>query len=67
VGTFQDRLDVDEDRWREEQSELIPAWNQVNTRYPSMQLAIPPPELRWDHGDGLVLRGLTQLPVTLRP
>jgi hypothetical protein len=32
-----------------------------------MRLAVPRPALRWGHGDGLVLRGLTELPVILRP
>ena len=36
-------------------------------RFPAMRLAIPPSALRWDHGDGLVLRGLTELPVILGP
>ena len=30
-----------------------------------MRLAVPPSALRWNHGDGLVLRGLTELPVIL--
>jgi cytochrome P450 len=34
-------------------------------RFPAMRLAVPPSALRWNHGDGLVLRGLTELPVTL--
>ena len=34
-------------------------------RFPAMRLAVPPSELHWDHGDGLVLRGLSQLPVML--
>jgi cytochrome P450 len=32
-------------------------------RFPEMRLAVPADELHWGHGDGLVLRGLTQLPV----
>ncbi|HZQ88243.1 MAG TPA: cytochrome P450, partial [Acidimicrobiales bacterium] len=32
-------------------------------RFPELRLAVPPEELHWGHGDGLVLRGLTQLPV----
>jgi hypothetical protein len=32
-----------------------------------MRLAVSPSALRWNHGDGLVLRGLTELPVTLGP
>jgi cytochrome P450 len=34
-------------------------------RYPAMRLAVPRSALRWDHGDGLVLRGLAELPVVL--
>jgi cytochrome P450 len=34
-------------------------------RFPAMRLAVPPSALRWSHGDGLVLRGLSELPVTL--
>ena len=34
---------------------------------PTMRLAVARPELRWGHGDGLVLRGLTELPVLLGP
>jgi hypothetical protein len=30
-----------------------------------MRLAVPPSALRWGHGDGLVLRGLSELPVIL--
>jgi cytochrome P450 len=32
-------------------------------RFPQLRLAVPAEELRWGHGDGLVLRGLTELPV----
>jgi hypothetical protein len=32
-----------------------------------MRLAVPRSALRWGHGDGLVLRGLTELPVILSP
>jgi cytochrome P450 len=38
----------------------------LHTRFPGMRLAVDPAELRWGHGDGLVLRGLTELPVVLR-
>ncbi|MFC7496127.1 MULTISPECIES: cytochrome P450 family protein [unclassified Nocardioides] len=34
-------------------------------RFPTMTLAVPANELRWGHGDGLVLRGLDALPVHL--
>jgi cytochrome P450 len=36
-------------------------------RFPSLALAIPPEELHWNHGDGLVLRGLSSLPVVPGP
>ena len=32
-------------------------------RFPDLRLAVPRNELHWGHGDGLVLRGLTTLPV----
>jgi len=37
----------------------------LHTRFPTMRLAIGPAELNWGHGDGLVLRGLSRLPVVL--
>jgi cytochrome P450 len=43
------------------------AFSALHTRFPRMRLAVDPTELRWGHGDGLVLRGLTELPVVLRP
>jgi len=36
-------------------------------RFPDLRLAVPVGELHWDHGDGLVLRGLTNLPVVPGP
>jgi cytochrome P450 len=36
-------------------------------RFPQIALAVPVDELRWGHGDGLVLRGLSQLPVIPGP
>ena len=36
-------------------------------RFPDLRLAVPPAELHWDHGDGLVLRGLSELPVVPGP
>jgi cytochrome P450 len=36
-------------------------------RFPAMRLAVPRSALRWGHGDGLVLRGLSELPVVLGP
>jgi cytochrome P450 len=32
-------------------------------RFPDLRLAVAPEELHWGHGDGLVLRGLSELPV----
>ena len=34
-------------------------------RFPDLRLAVDRGELRWTHGDGLVLRGLDELPVRL--
>jgi cytochrome P450 len=36
-------------------------------RFPHLRLAVPRDDLRWSHGDGLVLRGLAELPVDLNP
>jgi len=36
-------------------------------RFPQLTLAIPSEDLRWGHGDGLVLRGLSELPVIPGP
>jgi cytochrome P450 len=36
-------------------------------RFPQLRLAVPDDELRWGHGDGLVLRGLSELPVIPGP
>ena len=36
-------------------------------RFPHLRLAVPRDDLRWSHGDGLVLRGLAELPVALGP
>ena len=47
--------------------EAVIALTTLHGRFPAMRLAVPPPALRWDHGDGLVLRGLTELPVILHP
>jgi cytochrome P450 len=41
------------------------AFTALLSRFPGMQLAVQPEDLRWGHGDGLVLRGLTELPVLL--
>jgi cytochrome P450 len=47
--------------------EAVIAFTTLLGRFPAMRLAVPRPALRWGHGDGLVLRGLTQLPVILSP
>jgi cytochrome P450 len=36
-------------------------------RFPELRLAVADGELHWGHGDGLVLRGLSALPVVLGP
>jgi cytochrome P450 len=36
-------------------------------RFPDLELAVDPEELHWGHGDGLVLRGLSVLPVRPGP
>jgi cytochrome P450 len=36
-------------------------------RFPQLILAVPSENLRWGHGDGLVLRGLSELPVIPGP
>ena len=36
-------------------------------RFPSLRLGVPVNELHWGHGDGLVLRGLSELPVIAGP
>jgi len=36
-------------------------------RFPLLRLAVPMKELHWGHGDGLVLRGLSELPVIPGP
>ncbi|HEX3298319.1 MAG TPA: cytochrome P450 [Nocardioides sp.] len=41
------------------------AFTELIQRFPRMELACSPGDLRWGHGDGLVLRGLSALPVVL--
>ena len=41
------------------------AFTDLLSRFPRMELAVPHEELHWQHGDGLVLRGLSALPVRL--
>lgn len=36
-------------------------------RFPELALAVPATDLHWGHGDGLVLRGLSELPVIPGP
>src|SRR5207237_434948 len=43
------------------------ALTSLHARFPAMRLAVPRSALRWSHGDGLVLRGLSELPVILGP
>ena len=43
------------------------AFTTLHGRFPAMRLAVPRSALRWGHGDGLVLRGLSELPVILSP
>jgi cytochrome P450 len=47
--------------------EGVIAFTSLHGRFPAMRLAVPKSQLRWSHGDGLVLRGLSELPVILRP
>lgn len=41
------------------------AFTTLLSRFPTLRLAVPVEQLRWGHGDGLVLRGLSELPVLL--
>jgi cytochrome P450 len=43
------------------------AFTAMLERFPHLRLAVPRADLRWSHGDGLVLRGLAELPVQLTP
>ena len=45
--------------------EAVVGFTALLARFPNMRLAVPAGELRWDHGDGVVLRGLVELPVHL--
>src|SRR4029078_1017361 len=47
--------------------EGLMALTALHGRFPAMRLAVPRSALRWSHGDGLVLRGLSELPVVLGP
>ena len=39
----------------------------VLRRFPQMRLGVPVDKLHWGHGDGLVLRGLSELPIVPGP
>ena len=43
------------------------ALGSVLRRFPQLRLAVPVEALHWGHGDGLVLRGLSELPVIPGP
>lgn len=43
------------------------AFTALLARFPVLRLAVPVADLHWDHGDGLVLRGLSALPVVPGP
>ncbi|MGZ4755699.1 MAG: cytochrome P450, partial [Acidimicrobiia bacterium] len=43
------------------------ALNALIQRFPELRLAGPADQLHWGHGDGLVLRGLSALPVVPGP
>ena len=43
------------------------ALNSLLQRFPQLRLATTVEQLHWDHGDGLVLRGLAELPVICGP
>ena len=45
--------------------EAVIAFTALLRRFPHIRLAGDPAELHWNHGDGLVLRGLSSLPVHL--
>lgn len=47
--------------------EAVTAFTRLLARYPRLRLAVDPSGLHWNHGDGLVLRGLSALPVELEP
>ena len=51
--------------WRAWKASL--ALGSLLSRFPDLRLAVPPDDLHWGHGDGLVLRGLNALPVVLGP
>ena len=45
--------------------EAVIAFTALLARFPGLTLAVDASELHWNHGDGLVLRGLSSLPVHL--
>ena len=48
-------------------AEMDIALGSLLRRFPDLRPAVPLEDLRWGHGDGLVLRGLTALPVVPGP
>ena len=77
-----DRLDVDRDETRHlafghgihfclgaplARMEGQLALGSLLRRFPDLRLAVPAAALHWGHGDGLVLRGLSELPVVAGP
>ncbi len=57
------------DQWIDQWATYAPddAWRTLLRRFPELRLAVPVEDLRWAHGDGLVLRGLSELPVIAGP
>jgi cytochrome P450 len=43
------------------------ALGELLRRFPRLRIAVPLEDLRWSHGDGVVLRGLAELPVIPGP
>jgi len=43
------------------------AFGTLLRRFPELRLAVPAEDLHWGHGDGLVLRGLSELPIIPGP
>jgi cytochrome P450 len=43
------------------------AFTTLFARFPDLRLAVPDDELHWGHGDGIVLRGLSMLPIIPGP
>jgi len=45
--------------------EAVIAFRELLRRFPDLTLAVNASEPHWNHGDGLVMRGLSSLPVSL--